>query len=795
MAILKNISVHSSKGVESCINYIDDDTKDTLHGVPGEMHGEESIDDDIDFVLNYAQNLEKTVMKLDGEKSILVTGVNCYKRTASTEFAKTKRSYDHHWEGKKRRGSAKYATYTDKKTGTKITVEKKSIDAEHLIQSFPGKEHGMTDLDPREVHKIGIEFAERAFPGFQCVVSTHMNTDHVHNHIVVCAYSMDGTRKLCMNNALRRKFRKLNDEISLAHDLPILLDADVDHKNHTPDAPDVAEDYVRAKNHDGTSNKDHIRQDIDNALAVCKKHGVTSWQGFMQFMSEQYKDPRTRISRYDISQTPDHVLFICNDLHMKDSILPFQVRDTALGEKYMRKAICQRMGWNSGIGFDKDGEPIPESQILQQEKKAEKQSRIDRIDYISKDPRTNELNMNISRYDENGCRRSNLEIVFLYAIKVLKCFKELIIDTITSLFNGKDREELLRSHPAISDIDKKIQKMQRSMYAANLLCLYTPEDIRTRLREICKTWSNLKKYTDKLKGSVKHYQEIEGVIRGLQSVERILKGFDLSQIDRLLSRPDESTIRHEHALLEPMTGKQKVDLYNLLNKSSDKWRLTCPYNELTFVEAEQIIRFLNYKTFRKPEVLISYEEYEKNKMARYLEAKYKNAHKVNDDPVPQMTDEEKSKALDDILLSVDMETATHILRYKELKQKALNLGLSEDNYGDYLHQLGILEGMLKAASISLSCVTDEYRNIKMIEKDSTLAMDRNFTQEPYIVALKDLEPKAPIKEETLSQSDAGITERDYTASQSADDRTDYDYDYDPEPTRTPLYDLFDDIGH
>ena len=60
-----------------------------------------------------------------------------------------------------------------------------------------------------------------------------------------------------------------------------------------------------------------------------------------------------------------------------------------------------------------------------------------------------------------------------------------------------------------------------------------------------------------------------------------------------------------------------------------------------------------------------------------------------------------------------------------------------------------------------------------------------------------LEPKTPVKEETLSRSDAGITERDYTASHSADDRTDYnyDYDYDPEPTRKPLYDLFDDIGH
>ena len=92
-----------------------------------------------------------------------------------------------------------------------------------------------------------------------------------------------------------------------------------------------------------------------------------------------------------------------------------------------------------------------------------------------------------------------------------------------------------------------------------------------------------------------------------------------------------------------------------------------------------------------------------------------------------------------------METATHILRYKELKQKALDLGLSEDNYGDYLHQLSILEGMLKAASLSMSCVTGEYRNIKMIDRDSKLAMDRSFTQEPYIAALKDLEPKAAIE--------------------------------------------------
>ena len=797
MAILKNIPIHSSKGVASCINYVNDETKNTLTDKSYEAKDTVVEDDNFDVVLKYAKNLEKTVMELDGDKTVLVTGINCIEEMASVDFAASKYKYEENGNGRRRRGSAKYATYTDKKTGRRITVEKKPIDAEHFIQSFPGKEHGGTPPDPLLVHRIGVEYAKRAFPGFQCVVSTHMNTDHVHNHIVVCAYSLDGTHKICMNKALRRKLRNLNDEISLAHDLPILLDADIDHKNHTPDAPDVAEEYVRAKSHDGTSNKDRIRQDIDSALAECKEHGVTSWQGFMEFMSEQYKDPKTGISRYDISQTPDHVLFICHDLHMKDSILPFQARDIALGEKYMRKAICQRMGWDSGIGFDKGGEPIPERQVLQEEKKAERQSRIDRIDYISKDPRTNDFNMNISRYDENGCRRSNLEIVFLYAIKVLKYFKELIIDTITSLFKGKDREELLRSHPMISDIDKKILRMQRSMYAANLLGLYTHADIRSRFREIGKTWINLKKYIDKLEGSVKHYQEIESVIRGLQSLERVLKGFDLSQIDRLLTYPDKSTIRHEHALLEPMTSKQKVDLYNLLNNNSDKWKLTCPYNELTFAEAEQIIRFLSNKDLQKPESLISYAEYEKNKEERYLEAKYRHLHNKDGEQKPPMTEEEKTNALSEIIQSVDMERTMQILRYKDLKQKALNLGLSENNYDDYLHQLRILEGMLKAASVNLNCVTGEYRNIKMIDRDSKLAMDRSFTQEPYIAALKALEPKTPVKEETLSRSDEGITERDYTASHSADDRTDYDYDYDydPEPTRTPVYDLFDDIGH
>ena len=52
----------------------------------------------------------------------------------------------------------------------------------HLVQSF-----AVGEVTPELAHQLGLEFAERLLGGeFQAVVSTHLNTGHIHNHLV-CA--------------------------------------------------------------------------------------------------------------------------------------------------------------------------------------------------------------------------------------------------------------------------------------------------------------------------------------------------------------------------------------------------------------------------------------------------------------------------------------------------------------------------------------------------------------------------------------------------------------------------------
>ena len=50
----------------------------------------------------------------------------------------------------------------------------------HWVQSHP---RGYK-IDPALAHKIAIEFAERAFKDFECVIATHTDREHIHSHIM-----------------------------------------------------------------------------------------------------------------------------------------------------------------------------------------------------------------------------------------------------------------------------------------------------------------------------------------------------------------------------------------------------------------------------------------------------------------------------------------------------------------------------------------------------------------------------------------------------------------------------------
>ena len=137
-------------------------------------------------VLSYVVQDKKTI--LDG--AWLVTGSNCVPRSSYLEMMTTKQRF------KKTDGRQFY----------------------HFVQSFSESD----DLTPQEVNAIGLELAQRAFPGYEVVIATHIDTNHLHNHLVVNSVSCENGKKLHQNRDTLLVHRQLNDEICMAHGLRVL---------------------------------------------------------------------------------------------------------------------------------------------------------------------------------------------------------------------------------------------------------------------------------------------------------------------------------------------------------------------------------------------------------------------------------------------------------------------------------------------------------------------------------------------------------------------------------------------
>ena len=93
---------------------------------------------------------------------------------------------------------------------------KRHIRIHSYTQSFD------SSVSPEEAHRIGVEWVKKVFGvNRPIIVSTHVNTNCVHNHIAVCPYDLDGIR--WHSNAKTLQFvRKRSDEICLEHNLDII---------------------------------------------------------------------------------------------------------------------------------------------------------------------------------------------------------------------------------------------------------------------------------------------------------------------------------------------------------------------------------------------------------------------------------------------------------------------------------------------------------------------------------------------------------------------------------------------
>lgn len=141
--------------------------------------------DSVDTVLAYAMNPDKTQQ----EKQYFISGVNVDPGRAAESFEAVKEQYQK----------------TD------------GILCWHAVQSFQAGE-----ISPEEAHRVGVELARKVWGDrFQVVITTHLNTEHLHNHFVVNSVSFRDGLKLADREKFAIGIQKMNDEICREHGLSV----------------------------------------------------------------------------------------------------------------------------------------------------------------------------------------------------------------------------------------------------------------------------------------------------------------------------------------------------------------------------------------------------------------------------------------------------------------------------------------------------------------------------------------------------------------------------------------------
>jgi hypothetical protein len=144
-------------------------------GNPDKTTDNKYLDDDLAKALEYVANDDKT------DKKLYVSTINCPKQRAYESMMTTKQRFG--------------------KLGGNV--------AYHGFQSFKTGE-----VMPEEAHEIGMETARRMWGNdYEIVVTTHLNTDNLHNHIVVNSVSFKTGRKFENHISDHHRLREISDGI------------------------------------------------------------------------------------------------------------------------------------------------------------------------------------------------------------------------------------------------------------------------------------------------------------------------------------------------------------------------------------------------------------------------------------------------------------------------------------------------------------------------------------------------------------------------------------------------------
>ena len=172
--------------------------------------------------LDYITNPDKT------DEKLLVSSFGCSPETADLEFSMTREMA--------------------KKNG----MDKGDNLAFHLIQSFkPG------EVDAETAHRLGQQFANEVLKGkYEYVISTHVDKNHIHNHIIFNAASFVDHHKYVSNKRSYHKICRISNRICHENGLATSMPTGEKGKSYKENM-----EY-----HRGTSWKAKLRVAVDKAI-------------------------------------------------------------------------------------------------------------------------------------------------------------------------------------------------------------------------------------------------------------------------------------------------------------------------------------------------------------------------------------------------------------------------------------------------------------------------------------------------------------------------------------------------
>lgn len=93
----------------------------------------------------------------------------------------------------------------------RLEEKQRKIHAHHIIQSFSPEDH----LTPEQINRIGYETVKELTGGkFRFIVATHVDKDHLHNHIIINSVDSNSDKKLKWDYKVERNLRMISDRFS-----------------------------------------------------------------------------------------------------------------------------------------------------------------------------------------------------------------------------------------------------------------------------------------------------------------------------------------------------------------------------------------------------------------------------------------------------------------------------------------------------------------------------------------------------------------------------------------------------